>query len=79
VTSNMDSKEVGTAYGIARIIAVEVCARLDANDYEVAVLAARDAAYGVLAAAPDGDFASRSAAAKIAAMDARDEVLGVQA
>lgn len=70
---------VGTAYGIARLIAVETCARLVDYDYEVAVLAARDAAYGVLAAADDSDYESRSHAAKLAAQDARDKAVEVTA
>tara|TARA_R110000868_G_scaffold48061_1_gene156727 strand:+ start:3030 stop:3260 length:231 start_codon:yes stop_codon:yes gene_type:complete len=74
-----DSIQSGTCYAIARIIAVEVCAALDHSDYEVAALAARDAAYGVLAAADDSDYASGCHVAKLAALIARDKALEVAA
>jgi hypothetical protein len=45
---------------------------MDDDDYRRVAPIARDAAYGVLAAADDGDYAARSAAAKDAAITARD-------
>lgn len=70
------SAGAGTAYDIARIIAVETCCYLDEGEYRIAALAARDAAYEVLTSADDDDYASRAAAAKVAAHTAAADAIG---